>query len=399
MNRIGTYCWIAFLIGLFAGCGSDNPTEPDKTESSHLAGGGRENDNDPFIGGPGISGPNDTLPGLPGYDTSIEYFPVYFSDSSCPQQPQFEVFIDQVNWKEWWAEAYDCTDGAFKRSFVPIPDSTISDSGVVGPDSLWPGEAPVVDFSTHIILIIKLEQGISGRYIWIRSIQASEYETFVNFEVSSPADDCFGQLVDPNKTTNPVAAFIVSRPERLTFAWQRSDVTYSCSWVPDPSLPLTLYYTDAICPALGGTEQLIRTSEEFTAWVEAAWECDISRWGTPVDTLWGTDSTVVGDRPVPRFDNMVDFTTHAVLILRADIQTAWGGGIWLDKFEPSAAGTVVQYTVMTPGDTCPEVGSGASLQPTVAIRVALPIAEPLFITRITDTISCGWVGDSTKVGP
>ncbi len=399
MNRIGICCWIALVIGLFAGCGTDKSTEPENPTLQHLAGGGRESDNDPFIGGPGISGPNDTLPGLPGYDTSIEYFPVYFSDSSCPQQQQFEVFIDQVNWEEWWTEAYDCAGGNFKRNFVPIPDSTVSDSGVIGPDSLWPGEAPIVDFNTHIILVIKLEQGISGRYIWIRSLQESENETFVNYEVSSPADDCLGPLVDPNIFTNPVAAFIVSRPERLTFAWQRSDVTYSCSWVPDPTLPLTLYYTDAICPALGGTEQLIRTSEEFTAWVEAAWECDINRWGIAVDTLWGSDTTVIGDRPLPTFEGMVDFSTHAVLILRADVQTSWGGGIWLDKFEPGNAGTVIEYTVMNPGSACPEVGNGASLQPTVAIRLPLPIVEPLFITRTSDTISCGWVSDSTEVGP
>lgn len=399
MAKIFTVLCLFVAISLFAGCGSDKPTEPDKPESTHLAGGGRESDNDPFIGGPGISGPNDTLPGIPGFDTDVQYFPVFFTDNGCPQQLQFEIIVDQTNWQEWWAGAVDCADGNFKRSVIPIPDSTVSDSGVVGPDSLWPGYAPFVDFGTHIVLVFKLEQGLSGRYIWIRSIQGREDETDVNYEVSSPADDCFGPLIDPNIFTNPVAAFIVPRPERMTFSWNRSDVTYRCSWVPDPLLPLTLYYTDAICPALGETEQLIRTLDEFTAWVEAAWECDISRWGTPVDTLWGADSTVVGDRPIPTFDNMVDFTTHAVLILRADVQSAWGGGIWLDRFEPGAAGTVVQYSVMTPGDSCPEVGNGALLQPTVAIRVPLPIAEPLFITRIRDTISCGWVGDSTQVGP
>ncbi len=399
MMRIVTLLWLAVGFWLFTGCGSDKPTEPDKPESQRLAGGGRENDSDPFIGGPGISGPNDTLPGLPGFDTGIQYFPVFFTDNGCPQQMQFETVVDSANWEEWWDGAIDCANGNFKRNFIPLSDSTVSDTVVVGPDSLWPGEAPPVDFGTHIILILKLEQGLAGRYIWIRSLEEKENETVVSYEVSSPADDCFGPLVDPNIFTNPVAAFIVPRPGVMTFAWNRSDVTYSCSWVPDPSLPLTLYYTDAICPALGESGQLIRTSEEFTAWVEAAWECDVSRWGTPVDTLWGTDSTVVGDRPVPPLDNMVDFTTHAVLILRTDIQTSWGGGIWLDKFEPGSAGTIVQYSVMIPGDECPAVGNGAALQPTVAIRVPLPVAEPLFITRISDTLSCGWVGDSTQVGP
>lgn len=399
MDRFAKVTILILALALFAGCGGDKPSQPGTPESTRLAGGGRENDSDPFVGGPGVSGPVDSLPGNPGFDIGIQYFPVFYAQYSCPQQPQYRVIVDQGNWSEWWDGAVDCSDGSFGRSIIPIPDSSISDSGTVGPDSLGWGEAPVIDFQTHRVLIIRLEQGTSGRHIWIRSLAFREEETSVNYEVSAPASDCFGPLVDPNIFTTPVAAFIVPRSGRLTFNWLRTDLTYSCSWVPDPLRPLTLYYTDAVCPALGSRELLIRSAEEFHSWVDAAWECDISRWGTPLDTVWGTDSVVVGSDPHPDFDNLVDFTTHAVLILRADPQSAWGGGIWLDRFEAGAGGTIVQYTVMVPGDECPKLENGAVVQPTVAIRIPLPVTEPLLITRINETISCGWVNDSTRVGP
>lgn len=402
-SRRFSYCIALLLLTLFAvnGCNSDKPSDPGTPELDRLAGGGRENGTDPFIGGPGDSGPVDSLPGLP--DPGVEFFPVYFSQYGCEQQLEYQILTDQDAWDEWWDFAVDCSGGLGKLGHIPIPDSTISDSGWVTPDSLWPDGAPIVDFDENIVIIIKLEQGLAGRYIWVRSIVEGEEETTVSYEVSSPGEDCFGPLVDPNVFAVPVAAFIIPRPLQLTFGWVRSNSTYNCTWEPDPTLPLTLYFTDAPCAELGAGEQIIRTADEFRNWIEAAWQCDWERWGNVGDSLIiFPDSSMIGDGPgTPPFGfgDMVDFSTHAVVILRSDVQANWGGGIWLNRFESTSSGTTIDYSIMMPGDNCPAVGNGVSLRPTVAIRVPLPINEPFDWTRLVETISCDWIGDSTIVGP
>ncbi len=403
MEHHSVIVFISFMLAaLFAlsGCSSDKPNDPGTPTTDRLAGGGRESDSDPFVGGPGDSGPVDSLPGLP--DPNVEFFPVYFSQYGCAQQQPFEVLTNQHDWDEWWGYAVECSQGLGKRNYIPIPDSTITDSSWIGPDSLWPGKAPIVNFDESMIAIIKLEQGIAGRYIWIREFVDNEEEVTIYYEVSSPGDDCFGPLVDPNVLTIPMAAFVVPRRTNSVIGLVRENITYHCSWEPDPALPLTLYYTDAPCAELGAGEQIIRTEDEFKSWIEAAWQCDRDRWGNVGDSLIiFPDSTMIGDGPgTPPFGfaEMVDFTTHAVIILRADVQTAWGGGIWVNKFESTDASTKIEYSIMVPGEDCPAVGNGVNLRPTVAIRVPLPINEPVNWTRLVETISCDWVGDSTVVG-
>jgi hypothetical protein len=102
------------------------------------------------------------------------------------------------------------------------------------------------------------------------------------------------------------------------------------------------------------------------------------------------------DPPTGWLSPEVDFTTHAVLVLRAPAQTRWGGGVWLSAIEDGSPGTMVDYWVMTPGPDCPVVEGGATLRPTVAIRVQLPVRDPLTFRRNTETVECRWevpVGD------
>ncbi|MFH1218991.1 MAG: hypothetical protein V1694_00865, partial [Candidatus Eisenbacteria bacterium] len=74
-----------------------------------------------------------------------------------------------------------------------------------------------------------------------------------------------------------------------------------------------------------------------------------------------------------------------------------GGGIWLNSLEVTSSGTTVAYSVMVPGDNCPPVEGGTYLQPTVAIRVPLPVTEPITWERHVEMIDCDWGGDTTVV--
>jgi len=133
------------------------------------------------------------------------------------------------------------------------------------------------------------------------------------------------------------------------------------------------------------------------------------RWGTvtdstgaPGDSGWGPDGTPhPTDPPVPMDYTMpVDFTRFAVIVLRAGPQERWGGGIWLTDLHTSAEGTRIAYAVVEPGPECPPVG-GTGVEPTVAIRVPLPLPGPISWERGVRTIDCDWgqYGDSTGTRP
>jgi hypothetical protein len=209
-------------------------------------------------------------------------------------------------------------------------------------------------------------------------------------------------------STYLTAAFVVPKFPANNITWSRSDTTYSCSWHPDPTIPLVLYYTDAICD-LGGSEQIITNKVDLDGWANKALSCDQRRWFEGYsDTLYGgKDSVVVGPvdttitPPFAAIDFNVDFSKNAVIILRGGVQTKWGGGIWLNEFKSTDAGTTIEYTVMQPGSNCPDVGisqmsESGSVNPTVAIRVLLPINEPVRWIRNVQTIECNWE-DTTLV--
>ena len=93
----------------------------------------------------------------------------------------------------------------------------------------------------------------------------------------------------------------------------------------------------------------------------------------------------------------IDFSKYAVIILRADPQTRWGGGIWLDELNVTSEGTEIDYSVMVPAEDCPEVEEYLGvLQPTAAIRVPGNLTEPITWNRRIEEISCDWT-DTTEV--
>jgi hypothetical protein len=383
---------VAFTF-LVAGCSNDKSlTKPDDDSSELLAGGGRAENDDPFIGGPGDSGPNGALPGGPDLDSTIQYFPLLYSEFGCPEQTQYQVITDQGDWELWWDRAVECMLNPDGQGKSPFGDLTVVDSGRVEPDSGWVREAPSVDFGSDIVIVIKLEEGPPGRFLWIREVTTSGEGATINYEVVSPGDDCL-TTPEPEIATAPVGAFVIPSPEGPISEWMRTDTTYDCSWEPDPALPLTLYYTDADCD-LGPNEQVIRSEDGFKEWLDQAWECDMSRWNNPDGEPRDPTGTIPGSVPM---GFAVDFTTHAVIILRADRSNAWGGGIWLNSLEVTTSVTTIAYSVMMPGDDCPPVEGGTYLQPTVAIRVPLPLTEPMMWERRVETIDCDWGGDSRGV--
>jgi hypothetical protein len=449
-------------LALIPACSDDDSsTKPSDNGSHRLAGGGRDQGDDPFAGGPEDSGPT-----RPDFEyPNPGFIPLFYSEIDCQQSPAQKVISNQGEWEAWWAAATACLGtgseppgdgddpvrpllrrgsalrGGVKDDLAIIDQlgSTArraartagdpsgvawADSGVVGPDSLYPypGEAPVVDFEKNVVLTISLapEAGI-GRGVWVTEVTSTEAGTTVKIQVSRLGDDCFDNPDSlGTNLSSPTIAVLVPRPVSEPVVWETEEVVFDCSWEPDPNAPLALYYTDASCD-LGPGEVVIRDADEFKAWVTEALACDQARW-------YGSDSTTTrppdgrpkfphrfgdGDPdsvpggpppppPPPEWVGIdVDFTTHAVLILRAGPQTHWGGGIWLDGIDVKAEGTVISYTVMEPAGACPVVESGQSIQPTVAIRVPLPVTEPVTWNRRVEPIECGWRdgGPGTGTGP
>jgi hypothetical protein len=406
---------------ILASCGDEKstPSNPQDDGVERLAGGGRSTGDDPFNGGPEGSGPSN-----PGFDyPDPGYLPLFYSDIDCAQEPSRLVIRNQDDWQAWWTDAIACLDPGAGRDRLPLRGSLreraryavamLDDSVIVEPDSTfpYPPDAPIVDFEENVIVAVRLEADtLIGRGVWVTDVVESQTGSEVTLEITQPGDDCFVRSDPPGSSymASPTLACLIPGrlPEPVT--WHTVEVIFDCSWEPDPNLPVALYYTDADCD-LGPGEVVLRSGEAFEAWLEVALRCDQARWigrdstvtpgggGGEPGARWGgggKDSIEVPvDPPPPPPDWIgidVDFTTHAVLILRAGPQTRWGGGVWLDKFEPAESGTLIQYTVMEPGIDCPEVEGDAPVNPTVAIRVPLPVPEPITWARETDSIGCQW---------
>lgn len=452
VRRLVALQCLALLVALplltVSGCSDDGPSKPAGEEARHLAGGGRGQGDDPFAGGPADSGP--TRPGFeypePGY------VPLFYSESDCRQAPGLEVIRDQETFQAWWSGAIACL-GWTDPGDPTDPDDPVDpgtpgigrlvrerlrlgripagiargDSGVVEPDTLfpYPDEAPLVDFQSNVVLTISLEPDTAlGRGVWVTDVSGDAAGAVVRYQVSRLGEGCYR---DPatgvdQAISSPTIAVLAPGPVTDPVRWEREDIVFDCGWEPDPDTPITLYYTDADCD-LGAGETVIRDGDRFDAWVSQALDCDQIRWIDADSTLipgegprpgfgpaGGDRDSIPGDPPAPPPSWIgidVDFSVYAVLILRAGPQTRWGGGIWLDRIETTANGTVIEYSVMQPGADCPEITEGVILQPTVAIRVPLPLTEPVMWQRRTETIPCGWAGnpepgtgsDSTGVVP
>jgi hypothetical protein len=395
------------LLLLLSGCSSDSSTNPPAKNKSYLAGGGRNTGTDEFRGGPGDSGPNDSIPNVPPDSIPVtQYLPVFFGELSCQVIADNLVITNKADWKQFWDSAMSCSFWWKPRGGSPQGDSVVSDSGWFPPDSIRP-DPPEVDFTRDVVVAITVEpDSIWGRSIALTNVVSSGGSTTINYLVCYPDSDCYF-LIDPiprdtfvyGGTTYLLAAFAVPRFSTDNLIWERKDTTYSCGWHPDPKEPLTLYYTDALCE-LGNGEQLFTNKTDFEDWVEKALECDRQRWEAYDTAGNGSDSVIYFpgdwyDRPTERFDFNVDFTKCAVIILRAGEQTRWGGGIWLNAFTSADGGTEIEYSVMEPGPDCPEIGSvpwysDGAISPTVAIQIPLPINSPVKWIRQIERIDCNW---------
>ncbi len=377
-------CCTFFVLA--AGCSDDKSTAPDK-KLERLAGGGRGDSDDPFVGGPGDSGPNDSLPGVPG-DPTQGIYPIYMSQFTPWQQEPYQVIDNNEDWVAWWDTAMAYSE-ARPAPTIPIPgDSVVSDTD-------WVPTMPEVDFEFSVVVVIRLADGIHGRYMHITGVETHSEGSMIQYEVLTPGDDC----TVPAVVSSPVGAFIVPRPLPSPHQFTMDEIVYDCYWEPDPNEPFTVYYSDAACPELGGGEIIIRSEEEWDAWTDQAWTCDMERWGNWQDSLiiW-PDSGVVPPMEPPDMSWLLDFSTHAVVVLRADENTRWGGGIWLNRFEVTSSGTIIEYTDVRPEGECPATEGGVIVRPTVAIRVPLPLTEPIQWIRNVETVDCNW-GEEPIVGP
>lgn len=439
-------CGVVVAGWFFAGCGDDASTDPPGVGDDRvLVGGGRHASDDPETGGPGDSGPVH-----PDFDPpSGAYLPVFYADQDCQADPSVRVIRNPEEWQSWWTAATECLrgtdgggpgdDGDPNGGGGPDGDDDPSDDGRGDPDDpngdpghpngdpddpdggsgdptdpddpTEPGEpwdpypdiAPDVDFSQNVVVVIALEAAEAlGRSVWIEEVVGDVSGTTVRYTVSEFGPDClpliFGQF--PEGPTSPTVAMVVPGPLAEPINAEREDVVYDCSWEPDPNEPLALYYTDAACD-LGSGEMIFTDATAFEAWARTAIACDEVRWydtdgnGIPGDEHGDGDWSPGGpggDPTVPPDVWMgmeVDFSTHAVLILRSDASDRWGGGVWLSGLEPGAGGTTIDYVTMVPGEDCPLV-EGGTVQPTVAIRVPLPLPEPIVWARHVETIGCRW---------
>jgi hypothetical protein len=372
------------------------------------------------VGGLADSGPAtpDEKPGAP--DVYPGFPVVYYSDLNCFGEAFESVIESEAAFEEWMTSATSCA-GDFPP---PLPDGSVGTARAAQaepdqppppdrptepgePTDPWWGE-PNVNFETSVVVVIGLEEAAGwGRYVQLADVSTTGNITHVRFEVLTPGEDCWAVLMGPfdpaQVQTAPVVAAVVPRPIGEVLAFERTETVWHCIVEPDPSIPLTLYYTDGPCD-LGADEAVIRSADSWEAWLGTAAECDFARWGSgvepslPPDVDGGGSSDGVGtaepgvaiDPPTGWLSPSVDFATHAVLILRAPAQARWGGGVWLSAIEDGAPGTAVEYWVMTPGPDCPAVEGGATLRPTVAIRVPLPLADPVVFRRNTETVDCRW---------
>ncbi len=395
-------CLLLTLI-LFFGCDSDSPTTGDHRPTTPLAGGGRYENNDPYGSGPDTSGWE-----FPDFDTAYGYPALYYAEFACGEPGHF-LIEDSDAFADFWLAIDSCTATGWD-SLVDPGDSTMYDSSVydsVYPDDPYHWSPPAIDFDSSAVAVIILEDDSAlGRSIQVTGVTTSEQGTSIRYTVSELDSSCammFALWVDG--PTSPMIAVVIPKPITQPVSWIRADTVYSCSWGPDPSEPMTLYYTDAPCD-LGAGETVIRDSATYARWLQTAWSCDSARWSYP-DTIY-IDSVTSDTIPIPgggmenpwyAFGPPVDFSTHAVVILRAGAQHNWGGGVWLDWIESGATGTTIDYTVMVPTADCPPVDDAAGLNPTVAIRLPLPLINPITWRRSESSINCDWGPDTVRVWP
>ncbi len=410
---------IALLI--CAGCDGSSPIGSHQT-TRPLAGGGRLESDDPFNGGPGGSGPKtDDSTGIwPPDDPGYPFIDVLLSvDLDCTETPQREVIRDSAAWRAWWDSHNACLwRDCWQDS---SGDGTIGDT--IHPDTGWHNnckvEPPVVDFEHETVVAISVEYDSGSscmRSVWVTDIQSGASGTTITYDVTRLDSTCCMMIMAPMlaRGTSPVIAVRVPHVISGEPAWVRRDTAYTCTWEPDPDEPLVLYYTDATCN-LGGDEQAIIDSTRWAEWFHQTWACDSARWNYGRDSngvTWPGDSTIIifpgedsvkpepfPDPSYPYWIPNVDFSTHAILILRAGDQARWGGGIWLNDIARNGAGTTIDYTVVQPAEDCPPVEYfDSSVNPTVAIRVPLPIDPPVTWNRQIESIKCDWGSDSSWVG-
>jgi hypothetical protein len=393
-------------------CSDETPTGSDVDDQFHaLAGGGRSAGDDPFIGGPWNSGPGEAVPGIPDVDSSGGFRPLVILRAACGDAPAHLVIEDSTAWRQWWEANADCPG----RRGHPSGGAP-GDSGGIPPDSIEPGPRPwpfpVVDFNGNVVIAITLERALDDpmRQLAIEDVAVNGTGTTVKVVVYRPGEDCGHYGPDSMEVeTAPAIAVQVPRPVPAPFTWERRDTTFNCSWEPDPNLPLLLYYTDADCE-LGDGQRIITNQDDLDAWITRALTCDMVRWGNADSSLTPPDSGwVPGGQPrdpvvPPGFTIPVDFDRFAVIVLRTGNQDRWGGGIWLTDLKASGAGTEFEYTVIEPGQDCPRIADAGytdweRVNPTIAIRVPLPLPEPVTWTRVVRTIRCDWGsgGDSTII--
>jgi hypothetical protein len=430
---------VSLLTMAATGCSEGGgPIAPGPGTDQRLAGGGRAANDDPF-GGEVSSGPA-------GREIApiSDYAPLLFADINCFSGPFQRVIRTQQEWHTWWTTAVSCLPRpepigdppprpsdppggggiadpggsvggpgylAYPDSGSVLPiDPVYPDSGSVEPgfpiDPYGP-VAPEVSFSDYVVVVIGLEaESAWGRGLWVTDVTDGPTGTTIKFEVSKPGEDCFVLFEgppDPGASSNsPTVAVLVPAPVADPVTFERLDVTWTCTWEPDPTLPLSLYYTDVECD-LGPAEAIISEGAAWESWVNTAISCDRALWGDPDSTVTGGGGQDEPGKPpttgggvdpaIPPIEWLgveVDFATHAVLVLRGDAQSRWGGGIWLDSFDATSGGTVIDYSVMEPSGQCPEVEGGRTVRPTAAIRLPLPLNAPVRYNRRVETIDCDW---------
>ncbi|MEW5700943.1 MAG: hypothetical protein AB1792_01760 [Candidatus Zixiibacteriota bacterium] len=456
--RRGSLALAAVALALIAGCSGSNPTKP-HNQYTPLAGGGRQSGDDPFRGGPGESGPeNPIFDSLVGFvpifysdidcanqpaqrviDNETDWKVWWEATNSClwrgpmgpddshPQGPRGPMGQDSSGTRVPARPGvrFDSLPIDYRFADPIIVDTNTVDTTIIDtlPCDRCIPEAPEVDFSRNVVIVIALapDSGAGcARYISVTGVESSGGGTVVSYDVLTLSEECCALMERPQMMTpgSPTIAVLVPRPVTEPVTWDRHDLERNCSWGPDLNEPQTIYYTDAACD-LGPDEVVITDSLQFAEWINTAVACDSVRWydhwvNRPDSMEWQGDSVVMPHDPMPG-DSMVggqpvpmppwwggvavDFSTHAVIILRAGETSRWGGGVWLDDIRSGSTGTVIDYSVMIPGDDCPTVDDELSaVNPTVAIRVPLPVTSPVTWNRRTETIECNWMIDSSGMG-